>query len=272
MTSDFRGHNKIRRAYNIDHIQFFYDGTIRHPTPKGQNPTHAGVLDVPSILRTHSNCRGRNGNVPERFNPFFQYSYSHVELVRLNTHDVHTPARFERWVVEPMVTMRYPNIPFNKDGNLCHYYKQPTMWLNPCHFANKGRSEGNNCRFAHCNQEIEVAERLLRAWGHEFSHEAGAFIKVYREALRVVSSINPNPQKLNTPIRCRPDEKWLNMNPFHPPATQPVQGVLPCALPKAIPAIQPLTLTFAPPNQAVPEGLEVPTQPFENNVIMFPDE
>ena len=143
-------------------------------------------------------------------------------------------------------------------------YKQPTMWLNPCHFANKGCSEGNNCRFAHCNQEVEFAERLLRAWGHEFPHEAGALIKVYREALRVVNSINPNPQKLNTPIRCRPDEKWLNMNPIPPPETQQFQavtpGTLPGALYKAIPAVPPLTLTPTPPNQAVPEGVEVPAQ------------
>ena len=62
------------------------------------------------------------------------------------------------------------------------------------------------------------------------------------------------------------------MNPFHPPAIQPVQGVLPGALPKAIPAVQPLTLTPTPPNQAVPEGVEVPTQPFENNVMIFPAE
>ena len=184
----------------------------------------------------------------------------------------HPLARFERWVVEPMVTMRYSNIPFNKDGNFCHYYKQTTMWLNQFHFANTGCSERNNCRFAFCNQEIEVAERLLRAWGHEFPHEAGALIKVYREAFRVSNSINPNPQKLNTPIRCRPDQKWLNMNPFHPPATQPVQAVPPGILPKAVPAVQPLTLTSAPPNQAVPEGVEVLTQPSENNVMMSPAE
>ena len=82
---------------------------------------------------------------------------------------------------------------FQQGGNLCHYYKQPTMWLNPCHFANKGCTEGNNCRFAHCNQEVEFAERFLIAWGHEFPHEAGALIKVYREALRVVNKIDPNP-------------------------------------------------------------------------------
>ena len=145
--------------------------------PRKVNPTHAGVLDVPSILRTHSNCRGRNGGLPEHFNPFFQYSNS--ELVRLNTHDVYTPSRFERWVVVGlMVTMRYSNVPFNSDGDLCHYYKQPTTWLNSYHFANKGCKEGNNCRFAHCNQELEVAERLLRALGHEFPHEARALIKV----------------------------------------------------------------------------------------------
>ena len=71
MTPDFRGHNKMRRAYNTDPIQVLCDGTIRHPSPKGQNPTLPGVLDVPSILKTHSHSRGRDGNVPEQFNPFF---------------------------------------------------------------------------------------------------------------------------------------------------------------------------------------------------------
>ena len=94
LTPDPRGHNKIRCAYNTDPIQYLYDGTIRHPTPRGQNPTHAGALDVPSILKSCPNSRGRNNNVLERFNPFFQYS--HLELVKLNMHDVYTPARFER--------------------------------------------------------------------------------------------------------------------------------------------------------------------------------
>ena len=66
------------------------------------------------------------------------------------------------------------------------------------------------------------------------------------------------------------------MNPIPPPETQPVQAVTPGALPgalyKAIPAVPPLTLTPSPPNQAVLEGVEVPTQPFENNVKMFPAE
>ena len=70
--------------------------------------------------------------------------------------------------------------------------------------------------------------------------------------------------------------EWLNMNPSHPPETQPVQaatpGTIPGALYKAIPPAPPLTLTPTPPNQAVPEGVEVPTQPFENDVLMFPDE
>ena len=227
---DFRDHNKIRCAYNTDSIQHFCDGKIRHPTPKGQNPTHAGILDVSSILRTNPNCIGRNGGVLEHFYPFFQHSHS--ELVQLNTNDVYTHARFERWVVGPMVAMRYRNIPFNKDGNPCHYYKQPTMWPNPCHFANKGCQEGNNCRSTRCEQEAEFAERLLRTWGHEFPHEAGALIKVYREALREVNSINPNPQMLNISSRCRPDGKWLNMNPI-PPETQPVQAATPGTIPGA---------------------------------------
>ena len=246
----------------------------RHPAPRGQNPTYPGVLDVPSILKAHKHCRGRDGNVLEHFNPVYQHS--HLELVELNTNGVYTPARFERWVVEPMVAMRYSNIPFNTDGNLCHYCKQPTMWLNPCRFANKGCKEGNNCRFAHCNQEIAVAERLLRAWGHEFPHEAGALTKVYREAFRVVNSIDENPQMLNTPVRCRPDQKWLSMNQFHPPtappAAQPVLAVNNGALHKAIPAVPPLALTIAPPpNQASPEDVEMPRQPFENDVFRFPD-
>ena len=48
---DFRDHNKIRCAYNTDSIQYLYDGNIRHPTPKGQNPTQAGILDFPSVIR-----------------------------------------------------------------------------------------------------------------------------------------------------------------------------------------------------------------------------
>lgn len=59
---DFQNHN-------IDSIQYFYGGKIRHP--KGQNPILAGVLDISSILRTSPNCRGRIGGVPEHFNPFF---------------------------------------------------------------------------------------------------------------------------------------------------------------------------------------------------------
>ena len=91
---DFRDHNKIRCAYNIDSIQYFYDGEIRHLTPKGQNPTHAGILDVSSIPRTSPNCRGRNGGVPEHFNPFFQYvfafgagTFEHKQRVRTHPLD-----------------------------------------------------------------------------------------------------------------------------------------------------------------------------------------
>ena len=75
MTPDFRGHNKIRCAYNTDPIPILYSGTIRHPPPKGQNPTLPGVLDVPSIFKTHQHSRSRDGNAPEYFNPFFQYSF-----------------------------------------------------------------------------------------------------------------------------------------------------------------------------------------------------
>ena len=69
-------------------------GNIRHLTPKGQNPTHAGILDVSSIPRTSPNCRGRNGGVPEHFNPFFQYvfafgagTFEHKQRVRTHPLD-----------------------------------------------------------------------------------------------------------------------------------------------------------------------------------------
>ena len=166
--------------------------------------------------------------------------------------------------------MRYTTIPFNTEGNLCHYYKQPTMWFNPCHFAIKGCNEGNNRRFAHCRQEVEVAERLLRKWGHEFPHEAGALIKVYREALRVVNSINPNLQMLNTPIRCRADQKRLNVNQFHPPTQRPVLAVNNGSLPKSIPAVLPMNLQVLPAKQTFPEGAE-PPQLYQNDVMQFPE-
>ena len=144
------------------------------------------------------------------------------------------------------------------------------MWLNPCHFANKGCNAGDNCRFTHCKQ-VEVADRLLRTWDHDFPNEAGALIKVYREALRVVNSINPNPQMLNTPIRCRADQRWLNVNQFHPPTQRPVLAVNNVSLPKAIPAIPPMNLQIAPLNQAFPEGVEMP-QPYQNDVVQFLEE
>ena len=270
MPPDFTGHNKFRYTYNIDPIRFLRNGQIRDPPSGGQNPTLPGVLDVPSILKNRKHCRPpRDSNVPEYFNPFYQYS--HLELVKLNMKLVYTTDRFERWFVEPMVNMRYSSIPFNTEGNLCHYYKQPTMWLNPCHFANKGCKEGNNCRFAHCKQEVKVAERLLRNWGHEFPHEAGALIKVYREALRVVSSINPNPQMLNTPIRCRADQKWLNVNQFHPLTQRSVLAVNNGSLPKSIPAVPPMSLQVMPANQTFPEGVQ-PPQPYQNDVMQFPGE
>ena len=62
------------------------------------------------------------------------------------------------------------------------------------------------------------------------------------------------------------------MTPFHPPAAQPIQAAPHGSLPKAIPAVRPLALSQGPPNQAVPEGVEMPTQPFQNNVMMFRDE
>ena len=139
----FTGRNKIHYTCNTDRIQPLRSGQAREPNPKGQNPTGQGVLDVQSILKTHRHCRSpRDYNVPEFFNPFYQYS--RTELVKLSANLWYTPGRFERWVVEPKVNMRYVNIPFNTEGNLCHYDKQPTMWLNPCHFANKGCHEGRN--------------------------------------------------------------------------------------------------------------------------------
>ena len=177
----------------------------------------------------------------------------------MGTHDAYTPERSDRWNVAPMVTMRYQNIAFNTDGNLCHFYKQPTMWLNPCHFANKGCKEGNNCRFAYCDQEIQIATTLLKNWAHQYRHEAGALIRVYREALRVVNSINPN-----TPSRRRPDVEWLNMNPHCKPALQPSLAVNDGALPKAIPSIPPLALTnTSPPIQALPEDEDATAMPIE---------
>ena len=62
------------------------------------------------------------------------------------------------------------------------------------------------------------------------------------------------------------------MNPFHPPAAQPIQAAPHGALPKTIPAVRPLALSRAPPNQAVSEGFDMPTPAFENDVMMFPDE
>ena len=122
---DFTGRNKFCYTYNRDRIQSLRGRKAREPLPEGQNPTAPGVLDVQSILKTHRHCRSpRDYNVPE-FNPYYQYS--HTELVKLNMNLFYTPGRFERWVVEPMVNMRYVNIPFNTEGNLCHYYKQPAM-------------------------------------------------------------------------------------------------------------------------------------------------
>ena len=253
ISPDFTCRNKFRYTYNTDRIR-----SLRSGQSKGQNPTAPGVLDVQSILKTHRHCRPpRDYNVPEFFNPF--YEYSHAELVKLNMHLLYTPGRFERWVVEPMVNMRYANIPFNTDGNLCHYYKQPTMWLHPCHFSNKSCHEGSNCRFAPCEQELEVAERVLRQWGHNFPNEAGALITVYREALRVVSSFNPNP--LNTPSRCRNDQKWLNANPVYPPTQQPVLVVNHGSLPKSAPAAPTVNSQVMPSNQSFPEGAD-PPQPY----------
>ena len=67
------------------------------------------------------------------------------------------------------------------------------------------------------------------------------------------------------------------MNLFHPPAArpaaQPVLAVNNGALHKAIPPVPPLALVVTPPpNQAVLEDVELPTQPFENDVMMFLDE
>ena len=150
ISPDFPGRNKFRYTYNTDRMQFLRSGQAREPSPKGQISTATRVWDVHSILKTHRHCRSpRDYNVPEFFNPFCQYSYN--ELVKVSTNLLYTPGRFERWVVEPMVNMRYVRIPFDTEGHLCHYYKQQTMWLNPCHFANKGCHEGY-CRFAHSNR------------------------------------------------------------------------------------------------------------------------
>ena len=105
MSPDFTGRNKFRYTYNADHIQSLRSGQAREPFPKGQNPTTPGVRDIQSILKNHRHRRSpRDHNVPEFFNPFYQYS--HLELVKLNTNLLYTPDRFERWVVETMVNMR----------------------------------------------------------------------------------------------------------------------------------------------------------------------
>ena len=116
-----------------------------------------------------------------------------------------------------------------------------------------------------------MAERVLRQWGHDFPCEAGALIKVYREALRVVNSINPNPQMLNTPSRCRADQKWLNANPVYPPTQQPVLAVKNGSLPKSAPAVPSVNLQVMPANQSFQEGAE-PPQPYQNDVMQFLEE
>ena len=65
LTPDSRSHNKTRYAYNADPIQYLHDGTIRYPTLRGQNPTHTGILDVPSVLKSRTHSRGRGNNVPD---------------------------------------------------------------------------------------------------------------------------------------------------------------------------------------------------------------
>ena len=89
MTPGFTGHNKFRHTCNTDPIQFLRDGKVGNLPPRGQNPTFAGVLDVPSIPKNHKHCRSpRDGNVLEHFNPFYQYS--HLELVRLRVSSYRT--------------------------------------------------------------------------------------------------------------------------------------------------------------------------------------
>lgn len=104
----------------------------------------------------------------------------------------------------------------------------------PMSLRKQGLSRGKQLQIRALQTRNGIRRRLLRTWGHEFPHEAGALIKVYWEALRVVNSISPSPQMLNTPIRCKPDEKWLNMNPVHPPETQPVQAATPGTIPSAL--------------------------------------
>ena len=82
----------------------------------------------------------------------------------------------EHEILEHSIQQRWESLSLRTTSSLpCGSTHAPGL-TNKC-------KEGNNCRFAHCNQEFDFAERLLRAWGHEFPHEAGALIKVYREAL-----------------------------------------------------------------------------------------
>ena len=254
-----RGHNKIRCSYNTKPFTVLRNGNARYHHPTPQDPTKPGVMDKRSIPVFF---RGWMNNVPERFNPFYQYY--HLELVKMHMDTVYMDARFDRWVVQPMVTVRFANLQFNTDGNLCHHYKQPTSWFHACHWAERNCSEGNECRFAHNNQELDIAERTLRNWGHRFPHEAGALIKVYREAQRVVNAINPNPQQLSTPIRCRPDQVWLSETFIIQPAAEPIHQEPPPeivprgALHRAIPAVPPMALMHLSPAPAFPKDIDMP--------------
>ena len=95
--------------------------------------------------------------MPEHFNPFFQYS--HLELVQLNA--TYTPARFERWFVGPMVTMRYRNTPFNKDWNLCHYYVQTAHDVaQPMSLRKQGLSRGKQLQICALQSRNRVRRKI----------------------------------------------------------------------------------------------------------------
>ena len=151
------------------------------------------------------------------------------------------------------------NIPFNTEGNLCHYILQAANGVAQLMSLRELRAVTKETIVdSHTADRKSKWQKVLRKWGHDFPYEAGALIKVYREALRVVNSTNPNPQMLNTPSRCRADQKWLNVNPVHPPTQQPVLAVSHGSLPKSAQAVPPVNLQVMPASQIFPEGAEPP--------------
>ena len=103
MTPDYRGHNNIRCACNTDPIQFPYT------TEPSDTLLPRKVRIRPSQESWTFHRSSRPTRTPEAETATCPNTsiYSHLELVRMNANDVHTPARFDRWVFSPMVRMRY---------------------------------------------------------------------------------------------------------------------------------------------------------------------